>query len=338
MSDVLLISNDSALIAEVQKICAVTQASVTFQTELSEADLLDTHTVLIDAQIELAIKHPNVVLVTFGQPGVSIWQKALANGAKYVAFLPEARPWLLENLLPKPNKSGQAIGVIGSTGGLGTSVLASSIAANLATDSHPVLLAEFTNHSGGLDVLWGIEATTGPRWSHLENEVLPTDLIRSLPKSNGVSILSSDQNVLPAKQLMSQITKKLITESQFTVLDLPSTDNQIFAELAGMCHQMVLVVGSTIRSINAANQLIKNHPEIANAKLAIRNLPGTNLAPLNIARNLDLELLGEIPTDVKIVEHLEQGLSPSKISINNYRKAISEIMAQLDITNVKAAA
>lgn len=338
MLDVLLISEDPVLITEIQKICAVTQANLKHQIEVADSDLISAQTVLIDAQLDLNVKHANVVVVTLGEPGVTIWQKAVSTGAKYVAFLPDARPWLLENLLPKVINVGYTLGFIGSTGGLGTSLLASMSAIYLAEENKKVLLAEFSGYSGGLDVLWGIEGTKGTRWSDLSSEVLPNDLLRSLPTSAGVSILSSDQNTFPSSELVVDIATDIKSSVEYSVFDLPDITSPNFDKLLQLCDEVVFVVGSTIRSINAANQAIKNIPHLSSSKLVIRNLNGTNLAALSIAKTLNLKLQGELPTDVKIVEHLEQGISPSKISSSNYRKAVNEIFAQLELANVHFAA
>lgn len=338
MQDVLLISQDSNLVAEIQKICAVTQATLSYSEFVTELEIENSHTVLIDAELDLVVNHPNVVVITRNEPGTVIWQKAVATSARYVAFLPDARPWLLENLIPKPKSSGYAVGIIGATGGLGASLLASLIAANFATNNKNVLLAEFSNFTGGLDVLWGIEEVKGTRWSHISNQVLPQDLLRSLPKVDQVQVLSNDLNLLPTKELIIQTAQNLKSVFDFAIFDLPKVEQLEFDRVLNLCDELILVVGSTIRSINAANQILRNNPELNRSKIVVRQITGTNLAGFSIARTLELPLLGEIPSDTKIVEHLEQGLSPTKIVANSYRKAVSEVCAQLDFANVRTAA
>ena len=338
MQDVLLISQDANLVTEIQKICAVTQASLSCLATASEGEINNSHTVLIDAELDVVIDHSNVVLVTVSEPGTSIWQKAFATSAKYVAFLPDARPWLLENLTPKLQASGYAVGLIGATGGLGTSLLATLIATNFSSKNKKVVLAEFSNFTGGLDVLCGVEEVKGTRWSHISNQVLAQDLFRSLPTVEEVRLLSNDSNLLPNKELLLKTVKNLKAITDLVVFDLPKIEQPDFGELLQLCDELVLVVGSTIRSINAANQILKIHPELAAAKLVVRQLAGTNLAGLNIARTLGMQLSGEIPTDVKIVEHLEHGVNPAKISANSYRKAVLEICAQLEVVDVRSAA
>ena len=341
MLDVLVFTQDAQLISEIEKICAVTQATVSFKSSAADVDVNSANTVLIDAQLDLNISHKNVVIVTAGEPGPIIWQKAVATGAKYVAFLPDARPWLLENLIPKSNKIAHTIGFLGSSGGLGTSLLASLIAITFAQSHEKVLLAELNPVSGGLDVLWGIEDVKGMRWSHLSNELsqfLVQDVMRSIPAVNGVSLLSSDLAGIPSEKSATDLVAALKMEVDVQVIDLPDPQAPCFNELLNICDDLVLLVGSSIKSISAANQLINQFPKFGNAKLIVRNLPGTNLTDLNIARTLNLQLVGQIPNEIKLVEHLEQGLSPTKIPNSAYRKAVLEICSGLGFSNDRLAA
>lgn len=341
MFDALLISEDQKLINELQKIAAVTQCSLQINSKLNNSEHKVAHTVLIDATLDISVEHPEVVLVTFGEPGIQIWQKAVATGAKYVAFLPDAREWLIQNLIPRPSKNSRIIGVLGVSGGLGCSLLASSIAANFATSKNSTLLVETNMFSGGLDVLWGIEETKGSRWSDLinqSNQILPIDVFRSLPKSDEVSILSCDSKDPRYPENFDQTIEELLSTSDLVVIDLPNPAHPKFENLLGLCTEIVLLVGSTIKSISAANQLLSQYLDLTKTSLVVRNLPGTNLSALNITKTLKLELIGQLMSDQKITEYIEQGLSPAKITSNSWRKSVNEICANLEIENVRASA
>jgi hypothetical protein len=97
-------------------------------------------------------------------------------------------------------------------------------------------------------------------------------------------------------------------------------------------------VGSTIKSTNAANQIISNFSNFQNSKLIVRTLSGTGLLPQSIAKTLGLTLAGQISSDQKIVEFLEQGLSPAQLPSSGYQKSILEIFENLDNANASAVA
>ncbi len=340
MFDALLISENQKIISELQKISAVTQCSLEINSKINNSELRAARTVLIDSTLNIVIDHPNVVIVTDRDPSTEIWEKAVATKAKFVACLPDAREWLLQNLVPTKSKHQQVIGVLGASGGLGTSLFASSLAVQVAL-SNSTLLIETGSCSGGLDVLWGIEEKPGSRWPNLMNstgKIFPIEVINSLPKVNEVAILSTDSRNAQIPDQFVEIISELVNSEHITVIDLPNFQNPKFTELLAICSEVIIVVGSTIRSTSAANQLLQKYPELVSAKLVIRTLLGTSLEPLSIAKTLGLELIGQIPTDQKIVEYLEQGLSPAQLLSANYRKSIAELCQNLEIASVSAVA
>lgn len=341
MFDALLISQNQQLINELQKISAVTQCSLEVNSKINNSEVKAARMVLIDAALEGAVNHPNVVLITLGEPNLEIWQKAVATEAKYVAFLPDAREWLLQNLIPNPIKSTQIIGVIGATGGLGASLISSSLAVMFAQSDKTVALAETNFCSGGLDVLWGIEESKGTRWADLiypSGRISPQDLYRSLPKASGVSVLSTDSQDGRMPASYSEILSDLSQAVDVLIIDLAKTPDAGITELLELCTDLIIVTGSTIRSTSATNQLMQLASKLASAKLIVRMIPGTGLDAQNVSKTLGLQLLGTVTTDQKVVEHLEQGLNPGDISSNSYRKSIQEIFENLENSNVSAVA
>ena len=333
MIDVLLIASDQGLIIEIQKITAVTGCKLKVSTQVNPIEINNSKTVLIDANLDVSINHHDVVLITTGKPATEIWHRAVATGARYVAFLPEAREWLIQNLIPQTIRNAKVIGVIGASGGIGASLLASQIATDYAKSKHIVLLTELSKTSGGLDVLWGIEEDKGLRWSDLAGNnklFFNQDFLRALPSSNSVAILSTDTKNINAELGVINKIQQLQKCVDVLVIDLANPESSNFTEAVELCDYVIFMVGSTIRSVSAANQLKLIYPKLLKSKLVVRNLAGTSLAALNIAKTLDLHLVGEITSDLKIVEQLEQGISPAQISTGSISKAIADIRVELD--------
>lgn len=67
---------------------------------------------------------------------------------------------------PSPRAPGQTIAVTGTAGGVGTSTLAALLARHAAR-SGPTTLVDAVPHSGGLDLVMGIEDVAGARWPDL---------------------------------------------------------------------------------------------------------------------------------------------------------------------------
>lgn len=332
MLDTLLISEDPRIISEIQKITAVTQCSLEITAQPNFSQLRSSKTVLVDTSQSHLVDHPNVVLLTFDQPDTNIWQKAAETKAKYVAFLPDAREWLLQNLVAQPILNRKVIGVVGSSGGLGSSLIASILAIESAKQKQPTLLIETDRFSGGLDVLWGIEEVSGTRWPDLKvnGELTSNDLIQSFPNSNNVSILSTDSGDPRLPDNFVDLISDLSEQAECTVIDLLDPIDPNFLELINLCTEVIVVVGGTIRSTNAANQLIGLISPKPISGIVVRKIPGSGLDALSIAKTLDCQLLAQINTDPKITEHIEQGLNLALLPSGNYLKSISEILNNLE--------
>lgn len=90
------------------------------------------------------------------------------------------------------------LAVSSASGGCGTSVFASLLASRISQTSTPGLsvgLVDAGPDRGGLDVLLGMEADRGLRWSQIRapmGSIDPESLVSELPDWDGVRILSAD--------------------------------------------------------------------------------------------------------------------------------------------------
>src|SRR6266536_165036 len=97
------------------------------------------------------------------------------------------------------------IGVVGGRGGAGASTFACVLAAMSALGGRAVLV-DLDAAAGGIDVLLGIEATSGARWSGLRldgGRLDPDMLVAGLPQWGSVAVLSAD--VAPAPGAVGQV-------------------------------------------------------------------------------------------------------------------------------------
>ena len=89
--------------------------------------------------------------------------------------------------------TGVVVGVIGGSGGVG----ASSFASVLAAAAVPSVLIDLDLAGGGADVLLGIEAVPGARWSGLQldgGRLDPALLADGLPRWRDVAVLAAESN------------------------------------------------------------------------------------------------------------------------------------------------
>lgn len=151
---------------------------------------------------------------------------------------------------------GTVIGVVGGCGGVG----ASTFAAVLAWVSRAILI-DLDGVGGGIDVLLGIEAVPGARWSglRLDGGVLDPALLRDgLPRWGPVPVLAADVAVNPhAREVVSAASR-----AGPVVVDLPRVPSVIRDDAAALCSLIVAVVGRDVRSLVAAQSMLTSLPAV----------------------------------------------------------------------------
>src|SRR4051812_19306479 len=121
---------------------------------------------------------------------------ALSTGCRAVHRFARARPRRRRSRLAGDMATGtaQVLGVVGGSGGVG----ASAFAAVLAAVAGESLLVDVDAAGGGVDVLLGIEAVDGARWSdlHLAGGRLDASvLLAGLPRWGPCAVLAADAPV-----------------------------------------------------------------------------------------------------------------------------------------------
>jgi hypothetical protein len=145
---------------------------------------------------------------------------------------------------------GSVIGVVGGSGGVG----ASSFAAVLAAVAGPAVLVDLDGAGGGLDVLLGIEAVGGARWSglHLAGGRLdPGDLVGGLPGWGPVVVLAADV-VVDDPGAVVQVLGAAAAAGP-VVVDLPRADTAARAAALLMCELAVVLARADVGGLVAAH-------------------------------------------------------------------------------------
>ncbi len=125
-----------------------------------------------------------------------MWRFAVEVGAEHVVELPEGERWLIESFRARadgPVRDGRVTGVIGGTGGVGTSTFAINLAVTANRRVLRTLVVDADAWGGGLELVVGAEDVAGARWCALRQVRghLPAGhLDAALPRFGDVSVLS----------------------------------------------------------------------------------------------------------------------------------------------------
>lgn len=183
------------------------------------------------------------------------------------------------------------IGVVGGSGGVG----ASTFAAGLARTASAAMIVDLDVAGGGIDVLLGIEAVSGARWSDVSvdgGQLDPDALSQGVPQWAGCGVLAAD-----VRELSSELVMPILEAARHrgaVVLDLP----RIYCAegAAGLlhCDLVVVLVRADVVGVAAAHAVVSMLPEVPAGVVVRRGV----IDPSEAAGLVGLPLLGRLPQSV----------------------------------------
>ena len=275
---------------------------------------------LLDAVIASAPRRRSGVLVAHSAtPGTdveaSLWRRAVEVGAEHVVSLPQGETWLVARLAEGASGAralAPLLVFVGGRGGAGTSTVATAVALRAARTRGPAALVDLDPWGGGLDLMLGIEESSGLRWPELSQtvgRVAPEALIEALPRSEQLSVLSWDRG--PAVDLpptaVSSVLDGALRGFELVVADLARTPGDISAEALRRASALVVVVPREIRAVAATQRLLRAVSGHSAPVWLVTRGPGpSGLDALEVASALDLELVADLRHDPRIAAAVER--------------------------------
>jgi secretion/DNA translocation related CpaE-like protein len=252
-----------------------------------------------------------------------------------VLCLPSSASWLSEALADISGKgqgTGSVVCVVGGSGGVGASTLASGLAFVAARTSQRTMLIDADPRSGGLDLLLGAERTAGWRWPRLATARGHLgDLTGQLPNVEGVDLLSMARDDstpswdLQAEQLKS-VLQSAMRSHEITVVDLPRTLGAAAGEALRRAKLAVLLVRDDVRGVAAGREVVREHGGACHCLgLVVRRGRVRLLEPQLVATVVGLPLLGSFVDDPALVLAAERGEPPARST----RSAVAQLCRQL---------
>lgn len=186
------------------------------------------------------------------------------------------------------------IGVLGGSGGIG----ASSFAAALARAAAPAVLVDVDAVGGGIDVLLGIEAERGARWSGVRlsgGRLDPALLADGLPRWHDVAVLAADVPPPDAAAVLEVIDAA--AQLGPVLIDVPRALSPLRDAVVARCLLCVVVAGADVRALAAARAVVRSLPDVAVGALgAVGAVVRRGQVPVEDAvAVLGVPLLGVLP-------------------------------------------
>lgn len=332
----LLITNDDRVVSEFKTIAAVTQTHLVISSEPTKSEINQAYRVFVSQEAsEIQIDHSDVILVVIGSTNTQTWTSALRLSAKHVATIPDSREWLIENLGEPVKTKGLSVALVPASGGAGASVLACGLSYHARQIFQDVALVDLDQNSASLDIAFGLENHPGMRWhdfSELSGSINGHDIYSSLPRRDSVALLTHGHlSVAETPIPQNLILEKVKQACELVVIDFPKISDKDFQlDAIAECDLVLIITTATVRGCAGAKQVVAGIAGYAkNIELVVRNVPGSNLDPLQIAELLNTPLAAVINTDDRIVEQIEQGFGVSGINLGGFTRNLNALAQRI---------
>ena len=253
--------------------------------------------------------------------GPQAQQWSMRLGAAVIS-LPASAGWLSQALAEiggTAEGAGSLVCVVGGSGGVGASTLASGLAFVAARASKRTMLIDADARSGGLDLLLGAERTAGWRWPRLATARGHLgDLTGQLPNVEGVDLLSMARGEsTPGWELQAEQLKSVLLSAtrshEITVVDLPRTLGAAAWEALRRAELAVLLMRDDVRGVAAGREVVRELEAGCNRLgLVVRQGRSRLLEPNLVATGAGLPLLGSFVDDPTFALAAERGDPPAR--------------------------
>ena len=338
--DPLLITDDETLLGDVLRLAAAAGVTpeVLRRPDPGLGSWAGAPAVLVGAdQVAALASHApprrgQVHVLCGGQAVDSVFRLAVAVGAASVLELPaesDSLVALLSDVGEGSGRSAVTVAVVGGSGGAGASVLAAALALT-AGRSGPTMLVDLDPLGPGLARLVGLDDRPGITWADLSvshGRLGARALRDALPGGGDVHVLGWPDAPTPpvAPVLAREVLAAGRRGHDWVVLDLPRGGAPWAAGLVSRCDRVVLVARSSLGGVAAAARTADGlRTDAPGAGVVVRSRRGSPPAA-DVARAVGLPLIGELPDQRRLEEHLDLGLGP----VHHRRSPLARTAARL---------
>lgn len=230
---------------------------------------------------------------------------------------------------------GQAVCVVGGSGGSGASTCAAALAFTGARLGVRTMLVDADPLGGGIDLLVGAERIPGWRWPRLATaQGHLGDLSGQLPRVDGLDVLSMARSEPgsqgPDAEQMVAVLRSATRSHRLTVVDVPRSLGPAAREALRRADSVLMVVQADVRGVAAARELLV---ELENAcreiRLLVRVGRSRGLETTVVAAGLGRPSVGTISDDPTLVVAAECGDPPGRAQRSSLARACRTVVTDL---------
>lgn len=341
----LVITDDAELLQDLLRIAAAAGVDVDHsRAPDSRLAWRSASVILLDALLVRAAvlaglpRRTGVIVVAAVEPDGGIWEHCVLLGVERTVLLPAAEDALvavLADAVQHGPGGGRVIAVIGARGGAGASTFAAALAVAGLRGGRGVLLADCDPLGAGQDLLMGLEADPGLRWTDLSapsGRVPVAALHHSLPSISGrgrsreswhpgpvgagvLSVLSHDRDRVgdsgPSPETLGVVLDACRRAGELAVIDLPRAPDPVSDQAIESADLVVVVALADINSCYAARRVGDRLADVGNRiGLVVRGPSPGGLGATDLAESLDIPLIAQMRPQPHLDRDVELGRAP----------------------------
>jgi len=226
------------------------------------------------------------------------------------------------------------IGVMGASGGVGTTSVVAGLGSAAVRRGHPVTCLDGQPVGGGLDVVCGADDQPGLRWGQLRRargELPVEQLLAALPTAGRMRVLTQDRHrpVELTAAAVEAVIGAISRASQLCLVDLPPMWHPGFAAWRGVVSQVLLVCSDDVVGLAAAAAVAPGVKQRVDCPVwLVQRRARCDLAEL-VARTLELPLAGVVPEDSRVRRELTRGRPPGAVG-GPFARACEHILSTIE--------
>jgi secretion/DNA translocation related CpaE-like protein len=278
-------------------------------------------------------RRAGVQLIGWGGVPDEVFRLAVALGAENVAELPRSEAWVLEMLADTgdgaPGES-VTIGVVGGSGGSGSTTFACCLALAAARRS-PACLIDADPLGPGVDRVLGFDRMDGVRWDTLQQttgRISARSLREALPRRHDLGVLTWQPDVQVSLQpfAVREAMSAAARGHRVVVLDLPRAGGSLGEELMARCSVVVLVVRATVPGLASAARVTASASRSGSVGLVVR---GQGADPARVARVVGAPVLAAMADQRGLDEAVDLGLGPMRSRRSVLARTADRVLSEL---------
>lgn len=257
-----------------------------------------------------------VHVVAGDQPDPERWSMALAAP---VLRVPQQQRLLPRALSDARGGAARPLVLLGAGGGLGVSTLAAGVAGAVGG---PAVLVDLDVGGGGLDLLLGVEADRGWRWSELGGARGDVGTLAGrIPERDQVSVVAMGRQdpVEPPPGAVAAVLSAAGRDGAQVVVDAGRGLHPALLE-----SDLLVVVGAHVRGLAAA-QLVCDRLRVRMAGLVLRRFRPGGVTVAVAEKALRHRVVAEVPDVPRLAQLADQGAPPWAAG-RRWRRACRQVL------------